>query len=193
MDRNDDDIRAVRHSPEFDSDSINRAVERASKNDVFIQKAIHLTKDLSFPALKRDIIKHIKVDSSTDTEVVALFESLDGYIEYKDTYHLRKALEENNSEKKRTNQITERAREQPTEPSRTPSTYNISSKKALQKNKKSGSDREGRKDYTQVSPSAMSNFMCNNCGKQFQNQNDLIQHKQFEGIENADKSAEVSV
>lgn len=185
MDRNDDDIRAVRHSPEFDSDSINRAVESASKNDVFIQKAINLTKDLSFPALKRDIIKHIKVDSSTDPEVVALFESLDGYIEYKDTYQLRKALEENNSEKKKTNQITQRAREQPTEPSRTPSTYNVASKN------ESGSDREGRKDYTQVSPSAMSNFICNNCGKQFQNQNDLIQHQQFEGIENADKSAEV--
>ena len=69
MDRNDDNIRAVRHSPEFDSDSINRAVESASKNDVFIQKAINLTKALSFPALKRDIIKHIKVDSSTDPEV----------------------------------------------------------------------------------------------------------------------------
>jgi len=181
MDRNDDNIRAVRHSPEFDSDSI----ESASKNDVFIQKAINLTKALSFPALKRDIIKHIKVDSSTDPEVVALFESLDGYIEYKDTYHLRKALEQNNSEKKKTNQITQPAREQPTEPSRTPSTYNVASKN------ESGSYREGRKDYTQVSPSAMSNFICNNCGKQFQNQNDLIQHQQFEGIENADKSPKV--
>src|ERR1041384_5139907 len=98
MDRNDDDddIRSVRHSPEFDTESINRAVESASKNDVFIQKAIKLTKDLSFPALKRDIINHVKANSSADPEVVALFESLNGYIEYKDAYHLRKALEENN-------------------------------------------------------------------------------------------------
>ena len=186
MDRNDDDdndIRSVRHSPEFDTESINRAVESASKNDLFIQKAMNLTKDLSFPAPIRDIVNHVKGNSSSvDPEFIALFESIDGYIEYKDAYHLRKALEENNSEKKKTNQITQRAREQPTEPSRTPSTYNVASKN------ESGSDREGRKDYTQVSPSAMSNFICRNCGKQFQNQNDLIQHQQFEGIENTDKS-----
>ena len=186
MDRNDNDIRSVRHSPEFDTDSINRAVESASKNDAFIQKAMNLTKDLSFPALKRDIVNHIKGNFySADPQVVSLFESLDGYIEYKDAYHLRKALEENNSEKKKTNQITEPAREQPTEPSRTPSTSNVASRN------ESGSGREERKDLTQVSPSAMSNFICNNCGKQFQNQNDLIQHQQFEGIENTDKTTEV--
>ena len=28
---------------------------------------------------------------------------------------------------------------------------------------------------------AMSNFVCNICGKVFQNQNDLLQHKRFEG------------
>jgi hypothetical protein len=185
MDRNDNDIRTVRHSPEFDTDSINRAVESANKNDVFIQKAMNLTKDLSFPAFKRDIVNHVKGNSSSaDPELIALFESLDGYIEYKDTYHLRRALEQNNSEKKKTNQITGPAREHPTEPSRTSSTSHVASKN------ESGSYREERKDYTQVSPSAMSNFICSNCGKQFQNQNDLIQHQQFEGIENTDKSTE---
>src|SRR5918911_312577 len=187
MDRNDDNIRSVRHSPEFDTESINRAVESASKNDLFIQKAINLTKDLSFPALKRDIVNHVKGNSSSvDPEFIALFESLDGYIEYKDTYHLRKALEENNSEKKKTNQITGSAREQPTEPSRTPSTDRGASKN------ESPSPREERKDYPQVSPSAMSNFICNNCGKQFQNQNDLIQHQRFEGSKNPEKNNEVS-
>ena len=186
MDRNDDDIRSVRHSPEFDTESINRAVENASKNDLFVQKAMNLTKDLSFPALKRDIVNHVKGNSSSvDPELVALFESLDGYIEYKDTYHLRKALEQNNSEMKKTNQITGPARVYPTEPSRTPSTDHGPSKN------ESRSPREERKDYPQVSPSAMSNFICNNCGKQFQNQNDLIQHQQFEGIENTDQSTEV--
>ena len=185
MDNNNDGdhIRSVRHSPEFDTDSINRAVESASKNDALIQKAVNLTRDLSFPALKRDIISFVKGNStSVDAQVLALFESLDGYIEYKDTYHLRKALEENNSEKKKTNQITGSAREQPTEPSRTPSTDHGASKN------ESRSPREERKDYPQVSPSAMSNFICNNCGKQFQNQNDLIQHQQFEGNETSDKS-----
>jgi hypothetical protein len=186
MDRNDDDIRSVRHSPEFDTESINRAVESASNNDVFIQKALNLTKDLRFPALKRDIVNHVKGNSSSaDPVVVALFESLDGYIEYKDTYHLRKALEQNNSEIKKTNQTTGPARVYPTEPSRTHSTTYLASKN------ESGSHREERKDYTQVSPSAMSNFICSNCGKQFQNQNDLKQHQEFEGIENTDKTTDV--
>ena len=186
MDRNDDDIRAVRHSPEFDTESINRAVESASENDLFIQKAINLTKDLSFPALKRDIVNHVKGNSSSvDPEFVALFESLDGYIEYKDTYHLRKALEQNNSEMKKTNQITGPARAHPTEPSRSSSTSYVATKS------ESGSHRGERTDYAEVSPSAMSNFICRNCGKQFQNQNDLIQHQQFEGIENTDQSTEV--
>jgi hypothetical protein len=40
---------------------------------------------------------------------------------------------------------------------------------------------EERKDYPEVPPSAMSNYVCNRCGKPFQNQNDLLQHKRFEG------------
>jgi hypothetical protein len=32
-----------------------------------------------------------------------------------------------------------------------------------------------------VPPTAMSNFVCDKCGKAFQNQNDLYQHKRFEG------------
>ena len=40
---------------------------------------------------------------------------------------------------------------------------------------------EERKDYPEVPPSAMSNYVCNRCGKPFQNQNDLVQHKRFEG------------
>lgn len=35
--------------------------------------------------------------------------------------------------------------------------------------------------YPEIAPSAMSNFVCNTCGKVFQNQNDLLQHKRFEG------------
>ena len=40
---------------------------------------------------------------------------------------------------------------------------------------------EERSDYPEVPPSAMSNFVCDKCGKIFQNQNDLLQHKRFEG------------
>jgi hypothetical protein len=134
---------------------------------------------LSFPALKRDIINQAKRRaSSADPDIIALFESLNAYIQYNDIYHLRKALEENNPEKKKTNQISQLARENPTEPSRSGGPDQHSNKND------SETQREQRRDYTQVSSSAMSNFMCNNCGKQFQNQNDLIQHQRFEGSKN---------
>ena len=181
MDGKDDDISSVRHSPEFDTDSINRAVESASKDETFIDKAMNLVKGLSYPALKKDIIDYAKRGSSLSTrELVAIFESLNGYIEYKDMYHLRKALEENNSEKKKSNQITQPAREQPTQPSRSASLDNVTNKNELRY------QREERSDYSQVPPSAMSNFICNNCGKQFQNQNDLVQHQRVEGSKSAD-------
>jgi hypothetical protein len=141
---------------------------------------------LSFPALKRDIINQAKRRSaSADPDILALFESLNGYIQYNDIYHLRKALEENNPEKKKTNQISQLARENPTEPSRSAGREQHSNKND------SEAQREQRRDYTQVSSSAMSNFMCNNCGKQFQNQNDLIQHQRFEGSKNSDNNSKV--
>jgi hypothetical protein len=104
-------------------------------------------------------------------------------MQYKDIYHLRKALEENKSEKKKTNQITQPAREQPTEHSRSTVLEHDANKGG------SALRREERRDYAQVSPSAMSNFICNKCGKQFHNQNDLIHHQRFEGSENADNNS----
>ena len=176
MGEKDDDIGSVRHSPDFDTESINRAVESASKDETFIDKAMNLVKGLSYPALKKDIVDYAKHDSSLSRrELVALFESLNGYIEYKDMYHLRRALEENNSEKKKSNQITQPAREQPTQPSRSASLDNVTNKNEMRY------QREERSDYSQVPPSAMTNFICNNCGKQFQNQNDLVQHQRVEG------------
>ena len=49
------------------------------------------------------------------------------------------------------------------------------------KDKEAPNESEERNDYPEVPPSAMSNFVCDKCGKPFQNQNDLYQHKRFEG------------
>ena len=49
------------------------------------------------------------------------------------------------------------------------------------KDKEAPNESEERNDYPEVPPSAMSNFVCDKCGKAFQNQNDLFQHKRFEG------------
>ena len=39
---------------------------------------------------------------------------------------------------------------------------------------------EERKDYPEVTPTAMSVFVCSMCGKPFQNQDDLVRHRRFE-------------
>jgi hypothetical protein len=114
---------------------------------------------------------------------VALFESLDGYIQYRDPYHVQKALEENNPERKKTYQITDASREQPAARTRATTIDGSIKEREVQ------GEAEERKDYPEVPPSAMSNFICNTCGKQFQNQNDLIQHQHFEGTE---KNTDVS-
>jgi hypothetical protein len=135
---------------------------------------------MKFPAYKKDIIdqvKHAVASTGANPDIIALFESLDGYIQYRDIYHVQKSLEENNLEKKKIYQITDQTREQPKVRTR-PTTRDGSIKE-----REAASKDEERKDYPEVSPSAMSNFICNTCGKQFQNQNDLIQHQRFEGTE----------
>jgi len=42
-------------------------------------------------------------------------------------------------------------------------------------------EKQGFLGYNQSINQSMSNFICNTCGKQFQNQNELIQHQRFEG------------
>jgi len=42
-----------------------------------------------------------------DSDIISLFETLDGYIEYKDKYHVQKALEENDPKKRVANQISD--------------------------------------------------------------------------------------
>ena len=140
---------------------------------------------MKFPAYKKDIInqaKHVtsttNATTATDSDtIIALFESLNGYVRYRDLYHVQEALEENNPEKKKTYQITDSTREQPTVRTHPTTTdASIKEREAVNKN-------EERKDYPEVPPSAMSNFICSKCGKPFQNQNDLIQHQRFEGTE----------
>src|SRR5438309_583160 len=133
MENKHNEVRSQRHSSEADTNSINRAIEKASKDPSFINIAISLIKEMRFPAYKKDIIKQAKRVASTSTStssssssstttdtdsdtIIALFESLNSYVQYKDPYHVQKALEENNPENKnkKTSQITDSTREQPT-------------------------------------------------------------------------------
>jgi hypothetical protein len=101
-------ISEVRHKPTHDSESLNQAVGRAINDQNFLNTSINLLRGLNFPAFKNNIIDHIK-KATKDPEVTSLFESLDGCIQYKDEYHVQKALEVNDPKKKEENQITDHA------------------------------------------------------------------------------------
>jgi len=93
-------ISEVRHKPTHDSESLNQAVGRAINDHNFLNTSINLLRGLNFPAFKNNIIDHIK-KATKDPEVIFLFQSLDGYILYKDQYHVQKALEVNDQEERR--------------------------------------------------------------------------------------------
>jgi hypothetical protein len=106
QDRSKSSISEVRHKPTHDSESLNQAVDRAINDQNFLNTSINLLWDLDYPAFKNNIIEHIK-KATKDPNVISLFESLDGYIQYRDQYHVQKALEVNDPKKKEENQITE--------------------------------------------------------------------------------------
>ena len=168
-------IDAAKHMPAHDATRINRAVEKAARNPEFVNRALAQLAGLRFPAFKNNIIDHVKsINTHDEEDVVVLFESLDGYIQYRDEYHVQKAIEENVPAKKKDNQITDNTRESPDVRTRqTSADSSIKDREAV-------NETEERKDYPEVTPTAMSNFTCDRCGKQFQNQQDMVHHKEFE-------------
>lgn len=166
-------VSSVKHDSTYNTDVINKAVEKGSRDPNFLSHAASLLAKMQFPAFKNNILEYIN-KVTTDTNVIALFESLDGYIKFRDVYHVQKALEENNPEKKQTYQISTETREGPV--TRTRDVTIDSSTKEIE----STNSNEERRDYPEVTPTAMTNFICNTCGKSFQNQNDLVNHQRLE-------------
>ncbi|MDQ3869203.1 MAG: hypothetical protein M3250_06565 [Thermoproteota archaeon] len=174
-DNSNTDVSSTKHEPTYDTKLINRAIEKGSRDANFLGYAASLLAEMQFPAFKNNILEYVHQVTS-DKNVIALFESLDGYIKFKDLYHVKKALEENNPEKKQTYQISNERRENPDV--RAQEVTKVSGKK--ERERKSLNMTEERSDYPEVTPGAMSNFICNTCGKPFQNQNDLLTHQRFE-------------
>jgi hypothetical protein len=166
-------VSSSKHDPTYDTNIINKAVEKGSRDANFLNYAVSLLAKMQFPAFKNNILEYIN-KATTDTNVIALFESLDGYIKFRDVYHVQKALEENNPDKKQTYQISSETRERPITRTRDV-TIDSSTRE-----RESTNANEERKDYPEVTPSAMTNFICDTCGKPFQNQNDLVIHQRFE-------------
>jgi hypothetical protein len=173
---------SARNKPKYNADSINRSVEKAIRNDHFINNALKLLKGMQFPAFKKDIVNYTKDATTGDSDVVSLFESLDGYIEFRDLYHVQKALEENLQQKKTRYQISDKTREHPNVRTRDTTTTAGSSRSKTKsiKELKAVTENEERKDYPEVTPTAMRDFICSKCGKSFQNQDDLVHHRNFE-------------
>jgi hypothetical protein len=178
VDRTKETIDAAKHMPSHDSTRINHAIERAARDPDFVNRAVGQVAGLTFPAFKHSILDHIRTLNTNNQQekedIVALFESLDGYIQFRDQYHVIKALEENIPAKKKDYQMSDNTRE--SLDVRIRPTY----ADASIKDREAVSEREERKDYPEVTPTAMTNFICDYCHKQFQNQQDLIQHKRFE-------------
>jgi uncharacterized protein YktA (UPF0223 family) len=154
-----DDIRSVRHVSNLDTNSINKATEKASADRNFITDAVKQLEDFDFPAYKAQMIQFLK-DKSADKDIISLFESLSGYRLYKDLYHVKKAFEQNNPIAKQDNQMTDETRK------------NLEVRQVDPLHK--------RKDYPEVPATAPKEYVCMLCGKSFQTRDDLIHHQEFE-------------
>jgi hypothetical protein len=152
-------IHSAKHEAERDAASVHAAVNEASKNRNFIDRSLQKIEGLQFPVYKYQILEYAK-GHSIDSKTVALFESLNGTIQYHDRYHLKKSLEQENSTAKQDHQISDKTRQD------------------LQVQKVDR--RQKRKDYPETPASAMKNYICNFCGKEFQSRDQLKDHQEFE-------------
>jgi hypothetical protein len=161
MNKNPDpqEVHSERHVAELNAKPINQAVEKASKDRNFIIKAVEQLDGLEFPAYKHQIIIYLK-KKSANSDTLALYESLSGTMLYRDQYHIKTALEQNNPEAKQENQITDQTR----------TNLNVEPVNPTHK----------RKDYTEVQATAPKNYICDMCGKSFQSRDDLVHHQEFE-------------
>lgn len=166
-------IGSARHAPTHDAESVNRAVEKAANDPNFIDYATSQLKGLRFPAFKDNILDYAR-SINADQDIISLFESLNGYTQFRDEYHVLESLQENSAAKKKEYQLTDKTRESPDVRTRpTTADRSIKEREAVNEN-------EERKDYPEVTPTAMSNFVCDRCGKPFQSPQDLAQHRQYE-------------
>ncbi len=111
MDNNDSSnkIESERHIRTVDSDSVNKAVERSSRDKNFILNAVEQLKGLKFPTYGSQIIEYLRKNSAND-EVLALYLSLNDTTLYRDQYQVTKVFEQNNPSTKQENQMTDETR-----------------------------------------------------------------------------------
>ena len=155
-------VESVRHLSTVDTESVNESILRANSDRTFISNAVDQLKGLRFPAYKVELTDYLKKKSAKN-DVISLFESLTDDRLYKDLYHVKKAIEQNNPDAKQDNQMSDSTRK------------NLVVEKADSSHK--------RKDYRQEPATAPKDYVCQLCGKSFQTRDDLVHHQQFESKE----------
>jgi hypothetical protein len=151
-------IESDKHISTVDSDSVNRAVERSSRDKNFISNAVEQLNGLKFPAYGSQIVDHLRKNSAND-EVLALYLSLNDTTLYRDENQVTKAFEQNSPTIKE-NQMTHKTR------------TNLEVEQTNPTHK--------RQDYPQTTATAMKNYTCDFCGQSFQTPDDLVHHQEFE-------------
>ena len=151
-------IEAVRHKADND-ESLHNAVKKASEDSNFISQVVKQLDTLKSPAYKHQILSFMQ-DKSSDENAIGLLKSLNDTVLFQDKYDVKQGLEQENSESKQENQISDNTR------------------KNLEVRHPDQTQR--RKDYPETPATAMKNYTCNFCGKDFQSKDQLTKHQEFE-------------
>jgi hypothetical protein len=149
----------IRHDADKDRELIRNAVHNASKDANFISQVVEKLDRLKFPAYKHQILTFIESKSS-DEDVIGLLKSLNDSILFQDKYDVMQGLKQENSEAKQRYQISNNTRQN----------LEVEHPDSTQK----------RKDYPEIPATAMKNYICNFCGKDFQSKDQLTKHQEFE-------------
>lgn len=152
-------IKSIRHKPDNDLSSVHDGVDRASKDTNFISRVVEQLDTLKFPAYKHQILSFIQ-NKFSDEDDIGLLKSLNDTTLFQDKYDVKEGLEQENSESKQRYQISDNTRRNP----------EVHHPDPTQK----------RKDYPETPATAMKNYMCDLCGKEFQSKDQLTKHQEFE-------------
>jgi hypothetical protein len=93
-DKDNTEVFTSYHHSQFDSNLLNKAIEKAINEKEFIISSLNLIKDLEFPTYKNKIIKHVE-KVTNDKTIIALFYTLDDSLEFKDIKDIKNILEAN--------------------------------------------------------------------------------------------------
>ena len=154
-------IYASHHTSEFDSNLLNKAMEKAINNKDFLNSSLNLIKDINFPTFKTKIINAVK-NSTNDLTTIALFYTLSDTLEYRDITQIKNILESNIPAKNSAHNT------------KTPDKLNVNPLSSPQK-------MSNVKEKDPLSSDSMREYTCNKCGKPFFTREDLRIHQEFEG------------